>query len=382
MRRYGGGVRKVPWLTLPMKLQAELHLTRSGGSAGDGSGRAGRLVARSGGRGEDNEVGGIEIGAVQKVKDFRAKLQSETLPQGDVFQHREIPGGQSRADVSVAADVSVEAAGRWRSDKRRGIEPLRRSAQNHGATEIWIQERAHGIAGVAIVRRVVAELRREGESRLGGEDASYRPSADHPVAPFPKIARESLTPTERQGIERIHYRRMFHVKGRQTLVRSQIERIGDQAGSVARGGLVQGVAIVQSLCEGVDAAKGEAVAEALLQLCLQGVVGAVAAGEPRPGVGNARVGTGRLRRYVERSGGDGRSRQRRTDAKAQGGIVGWTAGIRRIVMNDGLARIKSRINGGAGSGGTNHRSGFVGVHADEFVIAVRADIPNGESGVR
>ena len=50
-------------------------------------------------------------------------------------------------------------------------------------------------------------------------------------------------------------------------------------------------------------------------------------------------------------------------------------------MGDRLARIKRRINGGAGKGGTNHRCSFVGVNADEFVVAVGTDIANPESGV-
>ena len=49
-------------------------------------------------------------------------------------------------------------------------------------------------------------------------------------------------------------------------------------------------------------------------------------------------------------------------------------------MDDGLARIKCRVNGGAGKGGTNHRCRFVRVNADEFVVAVGTDIANRESG--
>lgn len=109
-----------------MKLQAELHLTRRGGSAGDGTRRAGWTVASGRGRSEDDEVRGIEIGAVQEVENFRAELQSKVFPKCDVLKDREIPSGKSRADVGVSADVSIEAAGRWRSDKRGGIEPLRR----------------------------------------------------------------------------------------------------------------------------------------------------------------------------------------------------------------------------------------------------------------
>ena len=54
------------------------------------------------------------------------------------------------------------------------------------------------------------------------------------------------------------------------------------------GGLVEGVAVVESLREGVDAAQREAVAEAAAKVDLQRVVGADAFGEPRPGVGDVR----------------------------------------------------------------------------------------------
>src|SRR5690349_13058048 len=103
---------------------------------------------------------------------------------------------------------------------------------------------------------------------------------------------------------------MLHVKSGQAFVRGQVKRIGDEAGSVAGRGLVQGVAVVQRLRKGVDAAKKQAAAETLAQFRLQGMVGAVAAREPRPSVGNGRVEARRLRRKGEGSRRDRRSRQR------------------------------------------------------------------------
>src|SRR5690242_7827147 len=112
------------------------------------------------------------------------------------------------------------------------------------------------------------------------------------------------------------------------------------------------------------------------------MVGTVAAREPGPSVGNGRVGTRRLRRNVERSRRNGRSRQSCTDSKADRGIVSGGSRIRGIEVDDGLARIKRGVNGGAGRRRTNHRRGFVGINADEFVKPVRTDVPNGESSVR
>src|SRR5258708_262574 len=163
---------------------------------------------------------------------------------------------------------------------------------------------------------------------------------------------------------------MFHVKSSEALVGGQLERIGNEAGSVASGGLVQRVAVVQRLRKGVNAAEKKALAEALAQFRLQGVVGTVAAREPGPSVGNARVGAWRLRWNVEGSRWDRRSCERRTDSKANRGIVGWGGRIRRIVVGDGLARIKCRINGGAGEGRANQGGGGNGVEAAEGVGAL------------
>ena len=79
---------------------------------------------RGGGRRESDQVGRVEIGAVQQVEKFRAELQSQPFADSRVFQHGEIPGCQARTDESVAAEIAKEAAGGWRRDERVGIEPL------------------------------------------------------------------------------------------------------------------------------------------------------------------------------------------------------------------------------------------------------------------
>lgn len=134
-----------------MELQAELHLARSRRSAGDGARRAGWAIAGGRGRREDDEIGRVEIGAVQKVEDFRAELQSQAFPKRDLLQNGEIPSGESGADVSVTADVAIKAAGGWRCDKRGGIEPLAGLAEDYGAAERGIEEGTHGITCVTVV---------------------------------------------------------------------------------------------------------------------------------------------------------------------------------------------------------------------------------------
>lgn len=61
--------RSSVWRSLPENLQRELHLARGRGSAGDGPGGS-RNTRWS----EDDEVGGVEIGAIQEIEDFGAEL--------------------------------------------------------------------------------------------------------------------------------------------------------------------------------------------------------------------------------------------------------------------------------------------------------------------
>jgi hypothetical protein len=64
-----------------------------------------------GGRGEDDSVGRVEIGPVERVEDFGAELQAQALANFGVLQDREFPGAQARADVRVPADIPIETAG-------------------------------------------------------------------------------------------------------------------------------------------------------------------------------------------------------------------------------------------------------------------------------
>ena len=113
-----------------------------------------------------NEVRSIEVGAIEEIEKFGAKLQAQPLMKGYVFQNGEIPRREAWADERVSSEIAVESAGGGRGYERAGVEPLRRLAENGGSSKTWIYERSHGIPCVAIVRRVVAELRSEWEAGL------------------------------------------------------------------------------------------------------------------------------------------------------------------------------------------------------------------------
>src|SRR5260370_15012586 len=136
----------MPGPVLPEQLQAELHLARGGGRAGN---RA--RGARQAGRGKHNKVRRVEIRAIQQVEDFRAKLQVQTLANRRVFQHGEIPSGESGTDIRVPADVAIEAAVRRGRQKFLWGKPLAGVSKNNRPLELWRQERPYRISGGAVV---------------------------------------------------------------------------------------------------------------------------------------------------------------------------------------------------------------------------------------
>ena len=85
--------KEAAWNLSPEEFEAELHLARGGGSAGDGTGRR-----RNAGRSKDNGIRQVEIGAVEQVENLRAELQIQALTNASVFQRGKIPGGQARSD--------------------------------------------------------------------------------------------------------------------------------------------------------------------------------------------------------------------------------------------------------------------------------------------
>src|SRR6266404_3926161 len=81
-----GGLVGIAILTSPKQFQSELNLAGGGGGAGDGAGGAGEAgEICCGGRGEDDEVGDVEIGAAQEIEDFGAELEVEAFADGGFF---------------------------------------------------------------------------------------------------------------------------------------------------------------------------------------------------------------------------------------------------------------------------------------------------------
>ena len=113
----------------------------------------------------------LKLARFKMLKNFRAKLHAQPFADLVFFEDGKIPSGQPRADVRVSADVAKESAGGRRGDERGGIEPLAGFTEDYAAREVWIQERPHGIACVAGIGWVVAELRRKRKAGLRGDHA-------------------------------------------------------------------------------------------------------------------------------------------------------------------------------------------------------------------
>src|ERR1700674_4192114 len=124
-----------------------------------------------------NQVGGVEVGAVEEVEKFRPELEVQAFTNSRFLHRREIPGGQPRASVRVAPHISKESAVVGRRDECVGIEPLIRISEDHRARESRIQKCANRVACISVVRWVVTKLRSEGKSGLRGHDAVECPSA-------------------------------------------------------------------------------------------------------------------------------------------------------------------------------------------------------------
>ena len=260
----------------PEELETELDLAavRGGGSYGaGGAGDAGYVFCRR--RSEDDEVGGVEIGAIEQVEKLGAELQGEAFAELGVLEDAEVPCGEVGADISVAAEISGEAAGGWRSDEGCGIEILVRIAGDDFAGEIGIEEGTHGVARVAGIRGVIAELRCDREAGLGGDDAGDGPAADQAAGPAFVAAAELAAAAEGEFIDEIDDADVTDVEGGESFVGGEIERIRNETRCIVGGGLVYGVAVVEGFGEGVGAAQGQAVAEAAANVDLQGVAGQI-----------------------------------------------------------------------------------------------------------
>ena len=109
--------------SLPEKFQCELNLPGRRGRAGNSA-----CCARDPGGCKHDEIRCIEISSVQQIEELSAKLKRKPLADGGVLERRKVPGGESRSDQGVPAEVAVESAVGWGWKKRAGIEPLRRIA--------------------------------------------------------------------------------------------------------------------------------------------------------------------------------------------------------------------------------------------------------------
>src|ERR1700688_3511056 len=98
----------------------------------------------------------------------------------DVFQYGKIPSAESRTRKHVSSDIAERSLCRHHESLR--IKPLGCAAQNHGACKGWIRGWPNGIFRISVVRRIEAQLRREGKSGLNRHDAVQRPSAGQAVS--------------------------------------------------------------------------------------------------------------------------------------------------------------------------------------------------------
>ncbi len=171
--------------------------------------------------------------------------------------------------------------------------------------------------------RVVAELRRDREAGLCGDDAGERPAADEAAGPSFVVAGELAAAAEGEFVEKIDDADVADVECGEAFVGGEVEGIRNEAGRVVGGGLVEGVAVVESFGEGVGAAEGEAVAETAAKVDLECVVGADAFGEPRPGVGDGGVGFFCAGGNVEGAGRNWGSGERRADRGSRGWDHWW-----------------------------------------------------------
>ena len=222
----------------------------------------------------------------------------------------------ARPGERVSAKVAIKAAVRGRGEKGRRVKPLAGLAGDDLAHEGRVDEGADGILGISIIGRVVAELGREGKTRLEGDDGGSRPAGGECIGDAVKIREELSAATKRQLVERVKGGDVANVVGGRAPVGTKMEGIGDEAGRVAGGGSVERVTVVERLGPGVDAAQQQAVAEAVLEVELEGVIGSVADAEPCPR--GAETGVGSMCSGGNAVGGIGdcRARERR-------GARGW-----------------------------------------------------------
>ena len=227
------------------------------------------LGLAGGRRSKHDQVRRIEVRVVQQIENFRAKLQVQAFADFRILQHGEIPSSEPRSNIGVSSSITVKTDRCRRRDKRIGIEPLIGIASYHRAGEIGIEKWPDGISRVPAIRRVIAELRGERKSGLGGDNAGNRPPADCRARKAAAVIRKTLAAAEGQFVKDVRDAYMFDIESCQPFVSSQIQRVRNQARSVARRGLIQRISVVQSFGKGINPAQQQSVAKPVTQVHLQ-----------------------------------------------------------------------------------------------------------------
>src|ERR1700680_188133 len=117
-----------------------------------------------------DEGRGVEIGGVQEIENLQAELQARSLGYVRILERGEIPRRQTRTRVAIPPHIAIETAVARRRNEGIGVEPLVRIPRRHRSRECGIEKRPDRIARITVVRRVVAELWRQRESRLHARD--------------------------------------------------------------------------------------------------------------------------------------------------------------------------------------------------------------------
>ncbi len=113
------------------------------------------------------------------------------------------------------------------------------------SVEIGIHKWADRVAGVSIVGGVVAELWSDGKAGLNGNDAVHRPSADSGMREAVQIVSEGFAASEGQRINGTDDADVADIVGCWSPVGKQVIGVGCKTGRVSRGGLIEGVSIVE-----------------------------------------------------------------------------------------------------------------------------------------
>src|ERR1700733_12251602 len=161
------------------KLQSELDLSRSSRSRTDNPGcrRLSSFYRRSfwGRAGAINHwVRRCEVGVVEHVEKLRAELCAPPLMDRGPLGQRQVQLRKSRPGQRIAAETPERS--RVRRTEGSRVEPLLHCLGIERPTKAGSKIGTHGVARIPVAGRVVAQLRREGETALQGRDPTQLPA--------------------------------------------------------------------------------------------------------------------------------------------------------------------------------------------------------------